>query len=213
VRVSRRGFVLTAGLVPLCGFARGDTLTLRKATFEEIGGAVVMSIDLPGLFRWYDTEAFDALDSNLDNTLQFTLRVREYGTRQKLVERTLIRKVRRDPWKKKYVVSTREGKRWAKRIFDSRDDAVAFSVALDRVRIADTSDLERGEAGPYYYVEVLALRNPLSGRDRTRRGSSDRSRGRDLEWFGRLVEVFAGERAIAEEVVHVRTNPFYLLPR
>jgi hypothetical protein len=83
-------------------------------------------------------------------------------------------------------------------------------VKLDRVRVGSASDLERGSGGPYYFVTVLALRNPIVS-DRDGNEASGRGQGRDLEWFGKLVEVLAGERAQAEEVVHVKTNAFYLV--
>jgi hypothetical protein len=184
----------------------------RKATFEEIGERVAMTLALPGLIPLTDQEAIDSVDSNLDNTLTFTLQLREYKTRQVLVEQTINRKIRHDPWKKKYVVSTQSGKGWSKRYFDKRDEAIEFAVTLSRVRISDTADLERGDNGPYYYVDVVAMRNPIKRRAR-RRGSSYRSRGRDLEWLDRLVNVLAGERALAEQVVRIKTNAFYLLPR
>jgi hypothetical protein len=211
--VKRRVFLVGALSAPLLGFARPDP-TPRKAEFEEAGSSVLMSLDLPGLFKKHDTEAIKSIDSSFDTTLEFTVTLWEYGTRQKLTEQTVVRKIRRNPWKKQYEVSTRRGKGWAKHTFEKRDDAISFATSLHRVRVAATEDLERGEDSPTYHVEVLALRNPMEGRGRSgRRGSSDRSQGRDLEWFGRLVDILAGERALAEEVVHIKTNRFYLVSR
>jgi hypothetical protein len=89
-------------------------------------------------------------------------------------------------------------------------------VTLDGVRVCSASLLERGgEAGPFYFVEILAMRNPLrpSGGEGDDGTETRRGQGRDAEWFRRLVEQLAGERARAEQIVHVRTNPFFLVPR
>ena len=65
--------------------------------------------------------------------------------------------------------------------------------------------------GPYYFVEVLALRNPIENPDGDSR-KRGRGGGRDLEFFARLVDSMVGERARAEKKIHVKTSPFYLLP-
>jgi len=209
--VKRRTFLQGLVVVPVHAYARPDTLPVRKATFEEVGNSVLVTLSLPMLFRRYDREALASIDSGFDTIIQYTVKLWQHGTRRLVGTREIVVKIRRDPWKKRYVVSTREETGWVKRTFVDRDDAIAAAVRLDRVRVASASDLERGEGGPYYFVTVLALRNPLAGTSGER--SSGRAQGRDLEWFGRLVEVLAGERAQAEEVVHVRTNPFYLVER
>lgn len=199
----------------LMGLARPDTLPTRKAVFEEIGTSILITLALPALFRRTDADALASIDSGFDTTLKFSLDVWEHGTRTHLGRRVIVRKIRRDPWKKKYVVRTKGSSGWITRTFDKRQDAIEAAVTLDRVRVISASGLQRGgEAGPFYFVTVLALRNPLAedtaGAKRRRRGRSGR---RDLEWFGRLVDVLAGEQATAEEILNVRTNPFFLVPR
>lgn len=210
----RRAFLVALSSAPLLGFVRPDTLPLRKATFEEVGSSVRMTVALPNLFRKHDKEAMASIDSGFDTTIEYTLRLWQYGTRRLLETREIVVKIRRDPWQKRYVVSKRDDRGWSKRYFQRRDDAIAAAVDLERVRITASGALERGEDGPYYFVEILALRNPLRKRKQGQgRSASGRGQGRDLEWFGRLVEMLAGERAVAEEIVHVKTNPFYLVPR
>ncbi|MBX7080335.1 MAG: DUF4390 domain-containing protein [Nannocystaceae bacterium] len=209
--MKRRSFLHGAMVLPLGYYARPETLPLKRASFEEVGSAVLMSLSLPALFRRYDREALESIDSGFDTTLQFTLKLWQHGSRKLIETREVLVRIRRDPWKRRYVVSTREDGVWTKRIFTERDAAVAAAVKLDRVRVAAVASLERGEDGPYYFATVLALRNPLA--PDADFGGATGAQGRDLEWFGRLVDVLAGERPEAEEIVHVRTNPFYLVPR
>lgn len=213
----RRRVLLGAALgLPLLGFARPETLVQRPAEFAEIGNSIQMTLALPTLIRKSDLEALASIDSGFDTTLEYTLKVWEHGTRRLVATRTLVLKLRRDPWKKSYLLRTKGSSGWIKRSFDSRDEAIAAAVTLDGVKICSASLLERGgEAGPFYFVEILAMRNPLQsvggeGDDGT---ETRRGQGRDAEWFRRLVETLAGERARAEQIVHVRTNPFFLVPR
>jgi hypothetical protein len=210
--VKRRAFMQGLVAVPVLGFARPDTLPFRKSTFEEVGNSVLLTMTLPALFRRYDREALASIDSGFDTTIHYTIKTWEHGTRRLVDTREIVVKIRRDPWKKRYVVTTRDDTGTTKRTFTQRDDAIAAAVKLDRARVCAASDLERGEGGPYYFVSVLALRNPIVAKSDGDR-SSGRAQGRDLEWFGKLVEVLAGERAQAEEFVHVRTNAFYLEER
>lgn len=211
--MKRRTFVIGAGVAPLLAFARPDALTSRKATFEEAGNSIRMTVALPGLFKKNDTDALHSIDSGFDTTLRFGIRVWEWGTRNLIDEKDLLVKIRLDPWKKRYVVSSRGEAGWSKRHFNDRAKAVAAATKLSRVVVTQASKLERGDDGPYYFVEVVALRNPLKESTDRRSKASGRGSGRDLEWFGRLVNKLAGERARAEEIVHVRTNPFYLVPK
>lgn len=213
----RRRVLLGAALgLPLLGFARPETLVQRPAEFAEIGNSIQMTLALPTLIRKSDLEALASIDSGFDTTLEYTLKVWEHGTRQLVATRTLVLKLRRDPWKKSYLLRTKGSSGWIKRSFDSRDEAIAAAVTLDGVKICSASLLERGgEAGPFYFVEILAMRNPLqsAGDEREDGTETRRGQGRDAEWFRRLVETLAGERARAEQIVHVRTNPFFLVPR
>ncbi len=216
MKLSRRALMRAAALVATAmaasGFARPDP---RKAVFEEIGNSIMMTLSLPALFGRSDRDALASIDSGFDTTLHFTLDVWEHGSRKHMGTRVIVRKIRRDPWKKKYVVRTKGSSGWLSRTFDKREEAIAEAVSLDRVRVIKATKLSRGgEAGPFYFVTVLAMRNPIedvaAGTKRRRRRGGGR---RDLEWFGRLVDVLAGEQAAAEEIVSVKTNPFFLVPR
>jgi hypothetical protein len=212
--VKRRTFVVGTISTPLLlGFARPEALSVREGVFEEMGSSLVVTVALPGLFKKHDTDAMASIDSGFDTNLHYSLKLWEWGERKLVSKHTVLVKIRRDPWKKMYVVSTRGARGWSKRFFEKRAEAIAAATTLTRVKIASTSDLQRGDDGPYYFVEILAQRNPLTSDARRRRGATGRGSGRDLEWFGRLVEVLAGERAKAEETVHVRTNPTYLVPQ
>lgn len=212
----RRRTIIGAALgLPLLAFVRPETLVQRSAEFTEIGNSIQMTLALPVLIRDNDLEALASIDSGFDTTLEYTLKVWEHGTRKLVATRTIVLKLRRDPWKKNYLLRTKGSTGWSKRSFDDRAAAIAAAVTLDGVRVCSASLLGRGgEAGPFYFVEVFAMRNPLrpprgeAGGTETHRGQ-----GRDAEWFRRLVETLAGERARAEQVAHVRTNPFFLLPR
>lgn len=205
--------LLAVPAVPIVAMTRPETLTTRKAVFEEVGDDVRMTLALPSLIRARDTDALKSIDSSFDTTLRYSMRVWEYGTREMVTSRVVVVKIRRDPWKKRYVVSRRGEAGWTKRFFAKREAAVAAATSLTRQKIASVAQLERSEAGgPYYFIELLALRNPIddpADKDGRARG---RGGGRDLEWFSRLVDTLAGERARAEKVVHIRTNPFYLVP-
>ncbi len=214
-RLRRRTLVGGALTVPLVGFARPESLTKREAEFAEIGNSIQMTITLPGLFRSRDQEALDSIDSGFDTTIEYRIKVWEHGTRTLVATRTLVLKLRRDPWKKHYLLRTKGTTGWIKRSFAKRKQAISAAVTLDGIKVCSASSIQRGgEAGPFYFVEILALRNPLRrGRGGNNGTETRRGQGRDAEWFRRLVETLAGERARAEQVVHVRTNPFFLLPR
>lgn len=213
----RRRVLLGAALgLPLLAFVRPETLVQRPAEFAEVGNSIQMTLALPMLIRDNDLEALASIDSGFDTTIEYTLKVWEHGTRRLVATRTIVLKLRRDPWKKHYLLRTKGSTGWVKRSFESRDEAIAAAVMLDGVKVCSASLLERGgEAGPFYFVEILAMRNPLRAAGAEDGGGTEthRGQGRDAEWFRRLVETLAGERARAEQVVHVRTNPFFLVPR
>ena len=209
--MKRRTFLVGALSTPLLvGFARVE---LRDAVFEEMGSSLVMTLEVPGLFKKHDADALASIDSGFDTNLHFQLKLYEWGKRKLVAQNTILVKIRRDPWKKKYVVSTRGERGWTKRFFSDRAEAIKAATTLQRVKVAAIEDLERGEDGPYYFAEILAQRNPLTPDAKRGRGTTGRGTGRDLEWFGRLVEVLAGERETAEETVNVRTNATYLVPQ
>ena len=213
----RRAFLVALACAPLLGFVKPEDLPRKRAVFEEVGTSLRMSIGLPKLLRKHDREAMASIDSGFDTTIEYTIRLWQHlgrGNRRLVETRELVVKIRRDPWKKRYVVSAGDERGWTRRYFEERDAAILAAVKLERVRIASVGKLERGDDRASYFVEILALRNPL--RKRGPGGgdaASGRGQGRDLEWFGRLVENLAGERPRAEEIVHVRTNLFYLVPR
>ncbi len=213
-RWRRRHFLATLAALPGLGFARGDPVSRRKAKFGEIASSVQMTLSLPRLIRLTDAEALASIDSGFDTTLEFHVTLWEHGSREQVGHRVIVVKIGWNPFLKRYVVKTKGSTGWMQRTFTSRTAAIEAAVTLDRIRIAASDDLTRGtfEDGPYYFATVLAMRNPIKEDDsasarRRRRGD------RDLVWFGHLVETLAGERARAEEVVHVRTNYFYLEAR
>jgi len=212
--VKRRAFLGSILVLGTLKVGRPEALPVRKAVFEEVGNSVFITVSLPSLFRRSDKEALASIDSGFDTTLVFQLRLWEIGTRALVAEESLIVKIRRDPWKRQYTVRTRTPSGWAKREFATRDQALNEATTLVRVRLVAADRLGRGANGPFYFAEVLALRNPLVAEPSSSGGTNDgRAQGRDLEWFGTLVDVLAGEQARAEESVHLRTNAFYLLPR
>jgi hypothetical protein len=205
-----RGALTLPWVVPLCGFARSDTWPRKRAVFEEIGTAVQMTLTVPNLFRRSDTDALASIESGYDTTLEFQVEVLELGTRKSIASRALVVKISRDPWTKKYVVRWQGTTGWVRRSFPDAEQAIAAATTLDRIRIVQSDALDRGtyEEGPYYFVTVVAMRNPLRGESsgRVRRRSGER----DVDWFGRLVDGLAGDRPRAEEIVQIRTYPFYL---
>lgn len=211
-KIRRRGLLAGLAALPALGFARPQDLPKKKAIFEEIASSVQMTLSFPTLIRKTDKEALQSIDSGFDTTLRFEIDVwASHGVRAtKIASRTVTVTVVKDPWTKKYAVKTQGNTGWIRRTFTTRDAAIEAAVTLDRIRICDTALLTRGtyEDGPYYFCSVLAMRNPVkepvAGRRRRRGGD------RDLEWFGRLVDALAGERARAEEIVNLRTNAFYL---
>lgn len=216
-RLSRRAWIGGVLALPSLAFARPEALPKRAAKFAEVGNSIQMTLSLPALIRKNDEEALASIDSGFDTTLEYRISLWEHGTRQRMASRTLVLKLRRDPWKKHYLLRTKGSTGWIKRSFQTRKAAIEAAVTLDGIKVCSASVLERGgEAGPFYFVEIMAMRNPLRrsrGRGDGRGTETHRGQGRDADWFRRLVETLAGERAQAEKVVHVRTNPFFLVPR
>jgi hypothetical protein len=211
MRWGRRTFLAGLLALPLLAFARPDTLPKARASFGEIAASVQMTLSLPKLIRPTDREAIASIDSGWDTTLEYHVTLWEYSTRRRISTRVIVVKIGKNPWLHRYVVKTKGSTGWVQRTFEDRAEAIEAAVTLDRIRLADAADLVRGsyEDGPFYFASVLAMRNPIKqegGEHRRRRGRGDR----DLVWFGRLVETLAGERARAEEIVHVKTNIFYL---
>jgi hypothetical protein len=198
------------------GAVRPDTLLLRRARFEEVGAAVMVTVAFPELLRARDREAMASLDSGFETTLVYDLMLHEHGTNRVLEQHRRVVKVRYDYLNRRYEVTTRDdGGTRARRFFKRRSDAAAAAVELRRMRVGRTEGLGRGEAGPFYYVTVLGQRNPLTptqGEPGLDPGTG-RAQGRDTRWFRRFVNFLAGELPEAEETVRFRTQPFYLRSR
>lgn len=212
MNVTRRAVLLGAGATLIAGAMRNDPLALRRARFEEVGDSVLMTVELPELFRARDREALASIDSGFATTVTFDVGVFEVGTHTPLETRYVVKTVQYDLWTQRYVVMTREsGRGAAKRYFPVRDAAIRAAIGLDRIRIARASHLQRGEDGPYYYVRVIAQRNPLSQESVTT--AQGRPTERNVRWFTRLIDFLSARPPEAEETVAVRTNPFFLVPR
>lgn len=213
--MKRRAFTVGSAALALAGFARTDTLPTRVATFEEVGDSVLMTVAFPELLRARDREARASIDSGFETTLVYEIRIFEHGSTAALASLRHVVKIHYDHWQKRYVVQSREASgAAAKRYFKRQDAAIEHAVTLERLRIARASGLERGEEGPYYFATIRAMRNPLG--DHVAGGASSasgRGRGRSTGWFRRIVEFMSGSQPPAEETLHVRTNPFYLVPR
>jgi hypothetical protein len=213
--VRRRAFVLGSATLALAGFARPDTLPTRVATFEEVGDSVLMTVAFPELLRARDREALASIDSGFETTLVYEVKIFEYGSAAAFASLRHVAKIHYDHWQKQYVVQSREASgAAANRYFGRQGAAISHAVSLKRLRIARASSLKRGDDGPYYFVTIRAMRNPLGAKGARRAGAaSGRGQGRSPGWFRRVVEFMSGSQPRAEETLHVRTNPFYLVPR
>lgn len=193
---------------------RGEAILVRRAQFEEGGDWLLMTLDLPELFPARDREALDSIDSGFATVVRYDLELHRLGLTgpQKLI--ALEARIQYDLWNQRYVVSGyADGQRTTRRTFAGRADAIRAVTKLQRIRIAKTADLGRGANGPYYYVVVVARRNPVDPATVAGLDPATRARGSDVRWFARLLDFLADRAPDAEETLSVRTNPFYLLPR
>ena len=212
----RRALLAGMASLSLVSAMRPDTLLLRRARFEEVGAAIMVTVAFPELLRTRDREAMASLDSGFETTLVYDLILHEYGTNRVLEQHRRVVKVRYDYLNRRYEVTTRDdGGARARRYFPRRADAVEAAMSLRRMRVGRTEGLGRGEDGPFYYVTVLGQRNPLAPAqiDTGLDPGTGRAQGRDTRWFSRFVNFLAGELPEAEETVRFRTQPFYLRAR
>jgi hypothetical protein len=213
--VRRRALLVGIGALALTGLTRVEALPMRTAVFEEVGDSVLMTVELPELLRKGDREALASIDSGFETSLVYEIKLLEHGTLGELTTLRQVVGIHYDLWHKRYVVESRDPSGGAaKRYFGRRAAAISHAVTLRRLRIARASALERGPDGPYYIATIHAMRNPMRSSSMTRpTPAGGRGHGRSPGWFRRLVEFLGGSQPVAEEVVHVRTNPFFLQPR
>lgn len=214
----RRALLLGLVSLGLTAGVRPDTLLLRRAKFEEVGDAAMMTVEFPELLRTRDREAMASVDSGFETTLVYDVVLHEHGTNAVVVQHRRIVKIRYDYMNRRYEVTTRDdGGSRARRWFTRRSRAVAAAVKLDRIKVGRSRDLARGDPrqGPFYFVTVTGQRNPLdpTGGDAGLDPGAGRGQGRDTRWFSRFVNFLARELPSAEATVRYRTQPFYLVKR
>jgi len=200
------------------GLGGAEVILHRRAVFEEVGAHVLMTLALPELLPATDVDGLAAIDSGFATVFRYRFATFQTGVSVARVRHERTVRLQYDLWNKRYEVTTEdEGGIRATRVFLTRSEAIAAAVELRRVRVVSTSGLGRGPSGPYSFVTVHAQRNPLEPEgeggppgDDTRGAPVP---GRDVRWFATLVDFLAGDRAEAEVELHVRTNPFYLVPR
>lgn len=213
----RRGFLALALATPVMAAPGGlELVKPRRARFEEVGDAVLMTVDLPELLLTRDADAMASLESAFRTRLDFEIALHRTGQSEAIERRRVVVFIQWDPWKERYMVETKEADRTAtRRYFVGRDDAIVAAVRLDRVRIASVATLERGPKA-IYYATVVGQRNRIEkGLLSPEDGDSDgRGQGRDLSVFSRWVGIFIRATQSAEKTVAIKTNPaFYLVPR
>ena len=201
------GLGLSLGARPALAGPR-DAPLLRKATFSERGGGVIMDMQVSELLRASDKDAMASLDSGFATRLVYYVAVFRYGARRPVAARRREVRIHFDPWNERYVVETiDDGRPSRRRDFDTREQAIRAAVRL-RIRVARGDELERGE-GKVYFVRVSAQRNPLDDDSRGRTGG--RGRSRDVDVFGRWVSIFVRARLRAEVEREFRSPNFYLV--
>ncbi len=211
----RRRSVLALGLaLPLMAGAGGlELLRGRRAQFEELGDAVLMTVELPELLQTRDADAMASLESAFRTKLEFELSLYRAGQSDPVDQRRVRTSIQWDPWKERYIVETIEAERSpSRRYFVGRDEAIAAAVRLERVRVARSGALERGPRATYF-VTVVGQRNPIE-KGLLSPEDDGRGQGRDLSVFSRWVGIFIRATHSAEKTVAIKTTPgFYLVPR
>lgn len=210
----RRAFLLAGLSLPLVAAGPLEYLRPRRAKFEEVGDAVLMSVAMPELLSARDQDAMASLESAFATTLVFEIVLYRAGQHAPVEQRQRIVKIQYNPWKERYVVTTSDvGRATQVRYYSSRDEAIARATALDRVRVARVGALQRGDDA-VYFATVVAQRNPLD-RDLLAQGAGedlDRGQGRDLSVFSRWVGIFVRATQSAEKTFAIKTVPaFYLV--
>lgn len=210
----RRAFLLAGLSLPLVAAGPLEFLRPRRARFEEVGDAVLMTVALPELLSTRDPDAMASLESAFATTLVFEIVLYRAGHQLPVEQRQRIVKIQYNPWKERYVVTTSDvGRATQVRYYSDRDEAIARATSLDRVRVARVSALQRGEDA-VYFATVVAQRNPLDKDMLAPDGGEalDRGQGRDLSVFSRWVGIFVRATQSAEKTFAVKTVPaFYLV--
>ena len=213
----RRGFVLLALATPMMAAAGGlELVKSRRARFEEVGDAVLMTLDLPELLLTRDVDAMASLESAFRTRLDFEISLYRSGQSEVIEQRRVVVFIQWDPWKERYMVETKEAERAAtRRYFAGRDEAIVAACRLDRVRVGRASALERGPRSAYH-TTVVGQRNRIEkGLLSPEDGDGDgRGQGRDLSVFSRWIGIFIRATQSAEKTVAIKTSPaFYLVAR
>ena len=201
----------TGLVLPLLAAMPPEAPILRRASFSELGDAVVMEIDVRELLRSSDEEAMASLESGFATRIVFEVGLFKFGGRRPvaIVRREL--ELHYDPWNERWVMVSRDGgSRPSTREFSLRGDLIAAATRL-RIRVGDAHTMQRGASNPYF-VRVSALRNPISV-DEDPSLAETRGQRSDLSVFSRWVGIFAASRPRAELVVELRTLAFYLVAR
>ncbi len=205
--------VLTA--MCLCSAVRPEVLPARTAEFAEVGDRVLVTLALPELVPRRDRDAVKAIDSGFATTLIFDITLHRHGISGVVTRTRRVARIAYNLWNEHYEVETTdEGAGTARRYFRDREQAIRAAVTLRSFPVARASALGRGSSGPYYFAAIRALRNPISP-DSWNESASERVRGqgRDIRWFAELVDLLVEAHPLAEDIVEVRTNYFYLVPR
>ncbi len=213
--MTRRGLLLAALALPALGAGGLELLRPRRARFEEVGDAVLMTVAMPELLSTRDADAMASLESAFATTLVYEIVVYRSGVSGPFEQRTRTVKIQYNPWKERYVVTTSDSGRPAQvRYYEGRDEAIARATSLERVRIARVSAMQRG-SDAVYFATVVAQRNPVDQDLLTPQpGEEDeRGQGRDLAVFARWVGIFVRATQSAEKTFAIKTTPgFYLVP-
>jgi hypothetical protein len=221
--VSRRRWLagLTAvGLLPFTGGAlRPEPWPLRRATFEELGDVVTLTVELPGLFPGWDLDALASIDSGF--ATRVVMEVKLYALRGASPIARVQREcsVQFDLWTKDYAVATRDAAgSTVRRRYPLRADAIVAASTIERLPLMEARSLQRavaGGRGPYYLATIVAQRNPIAPdpAPTSLPSAAVASATSGGTWFARFVDTLAPPPPEAERTVRLRTNPFYLVPR
>lgn len=211
--IGRRGVLALAAAVPLLTAAGGEEAPrTRRARFEEVGDTVLMTVSLPELLLTADGEAMAALEAAFVTTLTYEIAMYRGREREPTARRRVVVRVQWNAWKERYVVTVEEPGRGATtRQYTDRDDAIAAAVTLERLRIAETGDLERGP-DVTYFATVVGQRNPVE-RGLLSPGPGGETR-RVASTFSHWIAIFIRAQQRAEKSITIKTSPaFYLVPR
>ena len=211
--IGRRGLLALAAALPLLSAAGGEPEVLRprKARFEEVGDAVLMTVALPELLLTADTDAMASLEAAFVTTLTYEIAIYRAREREPIERRRVVVRVQWNAWKERYVVAVEEPGRGATtRFYTDRDEAIAAAVTLDRLQIAQSAALDRG-GDATYFATVVGQRNPVERGLLSGSGGEPRRSG---STFSRWIGIFIRAEQRAEKTIAIKTSPaFYLVLR